>query len=202
MSTCQDRIRETLPEFAHGLLDPSEMARVADHLEICTVCASEVRVLRQLENESIPAPPPWFFSSLPGKVTAQVDARRKRKVRILIPVWAGGFATAAIAVFMLLQPGTVLQFQPDENGYMTSESAGAAYVGLEEELLAVSEVVIDDLEKPLVRDLEVVSEEYISATDLILVGDGYETMDGETIQIFEGILEKMTPKGVRKKVLS
>ncbi len=202
MSVCHDRSVELLPEYVHGLLDPEEMKRIADHLEGCLECASQLRVISQFEDEILPEPPPWFWSSLPGKVTAQVETRRRGKTRILIPVWAGGLAAAAIAVLMLLQPGSEPQHQTDVPDYSVMETAESFPLGLEEEILSLSGMFIDDLDEMLVLDLKDVSDEYIATMDLILEGDGYETMDDETIKVFEDLVEEMTPERVGKRVMS
>jgi len=202
MNRCQDKIRDLLPEFVHGLLEPEEMIQVADHLENCGECALEVSVFRLLQTENIPEPPPWFWTSLAGKVTDQVDARRKRKMRLLVPAWAGGFITAVLALFIFLWPAPVAQLPTDLNEYALVEPGGTSYLGLEEEILSVSGTVIVDLDRPLILDIGTFSEEYMAASDLIPGGDGYETMDEITMRVFEDLLEKMTPEGVRKKVMS
>jgi len=195
MSVCRDRSGELLPEYIHGLLDPEEMKRIADHLENCLECASQLRVISQLEDEILPEPPPWFWTSLPGKVTAQVEARRRGKTRILIPVWAGGLAAAAIAVLMLLQPGSAPQLQTDVPDYSVVETAESFPLGLEEEILSVSGMFVDDLDQTLVLDLGAVSDELIATMDLILEGDDYETMDEETIRVFEDLVEERPWRG-------
>ncbi len=202
MSVCQDRSREMLPEYVHGLLDPEKMKRVADHLEGCPECTLEVRVLRQLAGEILPEPEPWFWSSLPGKVTAQVQAHRRGKARVLIPVWAGGLAAAAIAVLMLLQPGSAPQPPSDAPDYSIVETAESYPLGLEEEILSVSGRFIDDLDQTLGLDLKGVSDDIMITMDLFLEGDGYETMDEETMRVFEGLVEEVIPERVRRKVMS
>ena len=202
MKGCAEKYRDLLPEYTLGLLDPEEMKTVTDHLGSCPECAVQLQVIRQYESEAIPEPPPWFWTSLPGKVTAQVDARRKRKMWVQIPVWAGGLAVAAIAGLMLLQPGPVLQSPVDSPDYSVVETAGAFYVGLEEEVLSVSGMLVEDLDQTLGLDMDDVSDAYIATMDLVLDGDGYETMDEETIRIFEDLVEEMTPEGVRKRVIS
>ncbi len=202
MSVCRDRSGELLPEYIHGLLDPEEMKRIADHLEGCLECASQLRVISQLEDEILPEPPPWFWTSLPGKVTAQVGARRRGKTRILIPVWAGGLAAAAIAVLMLLQPGSAPQIQTDVPDYSVIETTESFPFGLEEEILSVSGMFIDDLDQALVLDFKDVSGDIMVTMDLVLEGDGYETMDEDTIKVFEDLVEEMTPERVRKRVIS
>jgi len=202
MSVCRDSSGELLPEYVHGLLDPEEMARVEDHLKGCFECASEVQVIRSLEDEVLPEPGPWFWTGLPEKVTAEVETRRRVKRRVLIPVWAGGLAVAVIAVLMLLQPGSERQHQTDIPDYSVVETAESFPLGLEEEILSLSGMFIDDLDETLVLDLKDVSDEYIATMDLILEGDGYETMDDETIKVFEDLVEEMTPERVGKRVMS
>ena len=202
MSVCRDRSGELLPEYIHGLLDPEEMKRIADHLEDCPDCALQVRVFSQFEDEILPEPPPWFLASLPGKVTAQVEARRRVKRRVLIPVWAGGLAVAVIAVLMFLQPGSAPQLQIDDTEYSFVETAESFPLGLEEEILSVSGMFIEDLDQTLGLDLVAASDDIMVTMDLILEGDGYETMDEETIRVFEDLVEEMTPERVRKRVIS
>ena len=195
MSVCRDRSGELLPEYVHGLLDQEEMKRITDHLASCMECASEVRVFSQFEDEILPEPPPWFLASLPGKVTAQVEARRRVKRRVLIPVWAGGLAVAVIAVLMFLQPGSAPQLQIDDTEYSVVETAESFPLGLEEEILSVSGMFIEDLDQTLGLDLVAASDEYIATMYLILEGDGYETMDEETIRVFEDLVEERPWRG-------
>jgi hypothetical protein len=191
-----------LLEYVQGLLDQEETKRVTDHLEGCSECASEVRVLMQFEEEVLPEPPPWFWTTLPGKVSAQVEIYRRGKMRLLVPVWVGGLAAAVIAVLMLLQPGSVPQIQTDVPDYSVIETTESFPFGLEEEILSVSGMFIDDLDQALVLDFKGVSDEYIATMDLVLEGDGYETMDKDTIRVFEDLVEEMTPERVRKRVIS
>jgi hypothetical protein len=191
-----------LLEYVQGLLDQEETKRVTDHLEACPECPSEVQVLRQFEEEVLPEPPPWFWTTLPGKVSAQVEIYRRGKMRLLVPVWVGGLAAAVIAVLMLLQPGSVPQIQTDVPDYSVIETTESFPFGLEEEILSVSGMFIDDLDQALVLDFKGVSDEYIATMDLVLEGDGYETMDKDTIRVFEDLVEEMTPERVRKRVIS
>jgi len=202
MKACQDRVRELLPEFVQGTLEPQQMIRVADHLDGCAQCVLEESVLRRLGDEVLPEPPPWFWTSLPGKITSEADARRKRKMRLLVPAWTGGLAAAAIVVVTLLQPATAPGPQTPEPDFSIGGTAGMFPLGLEEEILPVSGMFIDDLDQVFSMDLNSVPDEFLSTPDLILEGDGYETMDEETIQVFEDLIDEMTPEGVGKKVMS
>jgi hypothetical protein len=202
MNVCRDSAGELLPEYVHGLLEPEEMKKVADHLEGCSECASQVQVISLFADEVIPEPGSWFWTSLPGKVTAQIEARRRGKTRVLISVWAGGLAAVVVAALMLLQPGSALQQQTEALDYSVMETADPFPLGVEEEILSVSGMFMDDLEQVFGLDLNVVSEEAVVTMDLIQEGGGYETMDDETIRIFEDLLEEMTPERVGKWVMS
>jgi hypothetical protein len=202
MNVCRDSAGELLPEYVHGLLEPEEMKKVTDHLEGCSECASQVQVINLFADEVIPEPGSWFWTSLPGKVTAQIEARRRGKTRVLISVWAGGLAAVVVAALMLLQPGSALQPQTEALDYSVMETADPFPLGVEEEILSVSGMFMDDLEQVFGLDLNVVSEEAVVTMDLIQEGGGYETMDDETIRIFEDLLEEMTPERVGKWVMS
>jgi hypothetical protein len=149
-----------------------------------------MRVIRLLEDEVLPDPGQWFWTSLPGKVTARVEARRRKKARVWIPVWAGGLAAAVIAVLVLMQPGSTPSLKTDVPDYSIVETAESFPLGLEEEILSLSGVSVDDLDQTLVLDLGAVSEELTATMDLIPEGDGYETMDEETIKVFEDLVEE------------
>lgn len=202
MNTCQSDIKELLPEFVHGLLDPEESEKVTDHLHTCRECVLEVQVLRQLADEVLPEPGPWFFDGLPEKVTAEIEVRRKKKMRMLFPVWAGGVAAAVLAVIIFLMPGTTPDLKTDIPEYASLEVEEVFSLGLEEELLSVTGIFSDDLDQVIGQDLVTVSEDGVFTMSSILEGDVYETMDEETIKVFETLLEEITPGKIRKKVMS
>ena len=202
MSSCRDRSREMLPEYVHGNLEPGVMVEVAQHLGRCRECATEEAVLRELERDAVPEPDPWFYAGLPGKVISEVEARKRRKKRILVPVWAGSAAAAAAVAVMLIMYGSSPRLPVDMEGYSAMGPAGDSFLGLEEEILTASESVFDDLETPLLRDLGPVSEEFIAAADLVPGAGGYEMMDEMTMQIFEDLVEEMTRDRVGKRVTS
>ena len=202
MSVCTDRAAEILPEFVLGVLGPEEVRIVEDHLKICTSCAQEISVLRKLDDEIVPEPADWFFKNLPGKVVAHAKSGKVKVRRSLIPVWAGGFAVAAAAVLILLQPGPRQELDTGNLDYSLAENFEPVPLGIEEEVLAVSGLVMEDLDRILLSDLEAVSPDSVVTMDLDLEEDGYETMDRETMKIFEDLIDTMTPEGVRKKVIS
>jgi len=202
MNTCQSDIKELLPEFVHGLLDPEETEKVTDHLHTCRECVLEVQVLRQLADEVLPDPGPWFFDGLPGKVTAEIEVRRKKKMRMLFPVWAGGVAAAVLAVVIFLMPGAAPDLQKDIPEYASFEVDGIFTLGLEDEILSAPGILSDDLDQVIGQDLGTVSEDDFVTMSSILDGDVYEAMDEETILVFETLLEEMVPGKIRKKVMS
>lgn len=202
MNNCQDSLREVMPEYARGLLDEGDSRRVEEHLKNCPDCASELLIFRQLESRTLREPPPWFFTSLPGKVTARVEAHRRKRARWMIPAWAGGMAAAVIAVLMLLQPRPAPQLENNISDYSLLQTEESLSLGIEEEFLALSAVSIDDLERTLGLDLKSVPDGSMITMDLVPEGDGYESMGEETMKVFEDLLEKMAPEWARKRVTS
>ena len=202
MSNCQDVFREMLPEYARGLLEQNETEGVEEHLKNCTDCASELHIIRQIERQILPEPPPWFFNSLPGKVITEIRVRRRKRMRWMIPAWAGGAAAAVIAILVFLQPGPTPLMEDHVSDYSLVQTQSPLPLGIEEELLSVSGVNIDDLERTLGVELKTVPENSIITMDLIPEGDGYESMGEDTIRFFEDLLENMAPERVRKRVMS
>ena len=202
MSTCRDAIRDLFPDFINANLDPEMEAKVTNHLAACPECDTEVRVLRQLGDEFLPEPAPWFFTSLPGKVTARIEDRRKRKARMLIPAWAGGLALAAIAAVMFLLPGADSQIPTQIPNYSAAQDGASLHLGLEEEILEVSNDFVDDIDRTIAEDLDTVSGDVFVSMNAIFENDVYEIMDEQTIRIFESLVEEMIPENVGKKVMS
>jgi hypothetical protein len=202
MNRCPSGIRELLPEFVHGFLDPEENEEVTDHLQVCRECVLEVQVLRQLADEVLPDPGPWYYDALPGKVTAEIRDRRKRRMRVLIPAWAGGLAAAALAVVIFLLPGTAPDLPTGIPEYASLDAGVGVSMGLEEEILSVKGILLDDLDQVISRDLGTVSEDSFVSMSSVFDGNVYETMDEDTIMVFESLLEEMTPEKIRKKVMS
>lgn len=200
MSFCKDRSADLLPEFVHGLLSSGEETLVEKHLESCPECAREIRVLRELEQEILPEPPRWFWTSLPEKVTARIESSRKRRKRMLIPAWVGGLAAASVIAFMFIVPGPAPQLPTDLMKYEAALSPGPVSLGLEEDIIGVSGTFEEDLEDSL--DLEDTSDIYLYGMEPIREGYGFEMMDENTIGVFEDLLEEMTLEKVGRKVIS
>lgn len=202
MSVCNDRAAKILPEYVLGILGPEEVRIVEDHLKACTSCVQEISVLRKLEDEIVPEPADRFFNDLPGKVVGRVKTRKVKVRRALIPVWAGGLAVAAATVLILLQPGPRQVINTETVDYSLAENFEPIHLGIEEDVLAVSGLVMEDLDRILLSDLEAMTPDSVVTMDLDLEDDGYETMDRVTIRVFEDLIDTMTPERVRKKVIS
>lgn len=202
MNSCRDRCSEQLPEYFLDLLEPEEKKHVADHIIRCPECALEARILKQLNVQAPAEPDPWFFESLPGRVTAEAAQRGRKKRRMLVPLWAGGLAAAALAVFILTGPGPAPYQQAVIVDTGDGGGLGTYYTGLEDEILPVSGPILDDLDRQFVKDLEVLPPEYITSGNLVSEGDGYEMMDDETIRLFEDLVEEMTRDEGRNGVMS
>jgi len=86
-----ETVRESLPEFAAGLLEAERAAAIEGHLGSCADCSEEVRVLTLLR-QARPEPPPLLAAGI-------VQALAARPVRTSRPWW--GLAAAAVAAVAL-----------------------------------------------------------------------------------------------------
>jgi hypothetical protein len=98
MSDCPNiEIRELLPEFMHGMLDPRAHQRVQSHLDVCADCSAELALLQAVKAAGeIQLPTPAIDVS---QVASAIPPYQP-KVRILQQPLrlAAGFLIAAIGI--------------------------------------------------------------------------------------------------------
>jgi len=202
--SCKDfQIRDRLPEYASGTLESDEKERIRIHLAHCARCRDHLEIVTLFSEDHVPEPPPGFWTSLPGRVTA-VGARKPRRVfHLPIPAWAWGLA-AAVLVAVILWPRQSVP--PKVEGEMLAEyylqETGSFSLGIEVEILQVSGLQAADMDRSLDQEIDLSGE----LDDIDPMGDAfhadladlYEGMDGTTIRIFESLIEGMTPKGVER----
>lgn len=85
MSDCADlEIREMLPEYLHGALQPAERARVASHLSSCAECAAELRLLETVRRSHQAAAPAVNVAAIARALPSprRVSPRREWMLRI------------------------------------------------------------------------------------------------------------------------
>ena len=101
-----DEIRQALPAFALGALDPHEHAEVAAHVATCDACAAELaaeeRVAASIGLDATPVTPP---AALRAKVLARVKTEPRSSASVAPAVearaddvrspWYGGWLMAA-----------------------------------------------------------------------------------------------------------
>lgn len=101
-----DEIRQALPAFALGALDPPEQAEVAAHVATCDACAAELaveeRVAANIGLDATPVTPP---AALRARVLARVASEPRPIVAVTPPAvtridhpssrWYGGWLMAA-----------------------------------------------------------------------------------------------------------
>ncbi len=99
-------VKEKIPQWLDGELAVDESASVAEHIEACTICQSEVEFWRELsailkeELGDITAPP-GFASG----VMAQLSGQQKTGMRRLLYSWKRSMAVAA--TFLLMTVGSI-----------------------------------------------------------------------------------------------
>jgi predicted anti-sigma-YlaC factor YlaD len=98
--------REELIDFVEGELSAERTGEIDAHLKTCKECAAYVESLKRtfsvLTEDTVPEPPPGYWTYLPRRVRQQAGAGRRRR-RIL--VFAPGIAALAV-VLMLVWRGT------------------------------------------------------------------------------------------------
>jgi len=203
MKVCTHGAAKLLPEYILGQLDPEAAEMVERHAKNCASCSLEMRLLRKLEKEEIAEPGPWFYESLPARVTAEARTRKKKRVLSLVPAWAAGAAAVLVLVLMFLRigPQTPLKMNALENEYL--QGSDPVSLGLGEEIPPASTpTVLRDLDQIFVKDLEDAPSEALVTENDALENEGYETLDAKTMRVFENMIEDMTPQKARGKVMS
>ncbi len=198
MKRCQDNWIDLLPDFVRGELDRQTLSLVADHVVHCACCAREVQLLESLLEETVPQPPPWFWSSLPGRVTEQ-SRTRSRSFFNPVPAWGAGLAAALVLMLWLFRGPAPMA--PLEGGLDSSDLPVSGYLslGLEEEILSASGLAVADMDRILEEEMALASREELAfPLDTVLEGAAYLMMDQGTVEIFEGLIEEMIPEGMER----
>ncbi len=85
MRFSHEDIKEKLPEYIREGLIPDE---VKAHLRECKECSQEVSLLWTLNKASVPEPGDMFFETLPQKVKASLNEKKKSVFFGLAPAFA------------------------------------------------------------------------------------------------------------------
>jgi hypothetical protein len=196
--TCRNlRVKERLPDFLSGTLSPEEAEKIRDHLALCAECREELDLVKSFASDPCIEPPSHFRVVLPKRDRTYSGLWGRRFALPFSPVWIGGFAAAVLALF-ILGPWRPFPTGVDEGLFdrYLLQPAQPPILGLGEMVLSqpgLQRVEVDrelDREIALTDELEEIFPSVSGFSPALLEG-----MDEETIRIFEGLLDEITPYG-------
>ncbi len=184
-------IVQQLPELLAGKLRGEAAGKLREHLETCSYCAEEFRVLSRLAALEVPGPKEEFFDELPGKVTRDIrEEKTVSRARFRLPAielkWKAGLAAASLAaaallVFMLPKTEPVLVQRPDDNIPPISVA-----MGFETNILTESDYKVSDVSDALEFEVELTEEDLRRITSAFPIGGTeYMDMDADALLLFE-----------------
>ncbi len=190
-------ITQQLPDLLAGNLRGEEAGRLREHLETCSFCAEEYRVLSRLADLEVPEPKAGFFDGLPGKVTRDIrEEKIVSRARFRLPAielnWkvglaASSLAAAALLVFLLPKTEPVLVQKPDDNVPLISVA-----MGFETNILTESDYKISDVSDALEFEVELTEDDLMEITGAFLFGGiEYMDMDADALLLFEEELDSI-----------
>jgi len=200
--SCKDvQIRELFPEYISGRISSAEAERVRSHLENCARCRDELQVVGILSGEHVPEPVPGFWNALPARVTAVIARKPRKNFHLPIPTQAWGLAAAAALVAVIL--GVFPSAPPKvEDGILAEfflTEMESPVLGIEEEILSISGLQVSEVNLSLDGEIDLSGElEDIDVLGGSFPADLYEGMDPTMIQIFEELIEDMSPNGAER----
>jgi anti-sigma-K factor RskA len=110
-------LRDLLPGYALGILNPREERRVRRHVERCPECGEELARLTEVSADlsltvTAADPPPALETRIMNRIEASLSARRfPRRTRAAAPLFSRPALGAAAAVFIVvLAAGNILQW--------------------------------------------------------------------------------------------
>jgi len=80
-----DEIKDRLPGYRGKASMPED---VSEHLDTCPECSEEFSLLASMRNDHPPEPDGMFFETLPQRVSALVQEKKKKKFFGVIPRFA------------------------------------------------------------------------------------------------------------------
>ena len=94
---------EELIDFVEGELSPERAGRIEAHLRTCRECAAYVESLKRtfarLSDDSVPEPPPGYWTYLPQRVRLEAGRRRRRRWALVLAPGAAALAVALMVVW-------------------------------------------------------------------------------------------------------
>jgi hypothetical protein len=184
-------ISQLLPDLLAGKLWEEEAGKLREHLETCSCCAGEFRVLGNLAALEVPEPEAGFFDEMPGKVMRGIrEEKTVSRTLFKLPAidlkWKVGLAAvslaaAALLVFLLPKTEPVLVQNPDDNIPPISVA-----MGFEANILAEGNYRVSDVSDALELDVELTEDDLRKITGAFLIGGvEYMDMDAGALSLFE-----------------
>ncbi len=190
--TCKKKdISLRLPDLLADSLRGEEAGKLREHLETCSCCAEEFRVLSNLSALEVPEPEAGFFDEMPGKVIRSIrEEKTASRPSFRLPAielkWKAGLAAASLAaaallVFLLPGTGPVLVQKPDNNIPPISVA-----MGFETNILIEGDYKVSDVSDALELDVELTEDDLSRTTGAFLIrGIEYLDMDVDALFMFE-----------------
>lgn len=184
-------ISQLLPDLLAGKLREEKAGKLREHLETCSCCAGEFRVLGNLAALEVPEPEAGFFDEMPGKVIRSIrEEKTASRPSFRLPAielkWKAGLAAASLAaaallVFMLPKTEPVLVQRPDDNIPPISVA-----MGFETNILTESDYKVSDVSDALEFEVELTEEDLRRITSAFPIGGTeYMDMDADALLLFE-----------------
>lgn len=159
MNSDHERIREMLPQYVRGAGSAEDNAKIVAHLAVCTDCRDEAALLKDMASQQVPDPGEAYWALLRHEVRRQTRHTadehkpwRKRFFGLLRPVPVAAFALAALVIVL----STVGRDRLQDPEHLFSDPLVVSvldYEYLDEDELAVSEILGEEDESPLVGTL-------------------------------------------------
>ncbi len=197
-----------LPELVLESLSVNEMDEVNDHIALCQMCQEEYEVLLSLKNTEIPDPGDAFWSTLPLKVVKEAKSQGRQKQPGWNPLhlwawWSGlgravqggvAVATVALAVFILLTPGSRPVVNRTVDTVMVASSDPVFSIGSDADLIKVSELDLVKVGQALQLALDqTVYEELFKDGGVSMKTVNLLDMDTDTLGALEHKIDGLLP---------
>lgn len=153
-----DEVRETMPDLATGLTEPSDTMR--EHLQACAPCATQLQEFRQtmaiLDQWEAPEPSPYFDTRLQARLREEKAAEAARGRGWL--AWLLRPAMAMAAALVLAVGVGFWQYDARSKSVTEVRQAAVQTVTPPERGTAVSDLQTLDSDNDLYADFDVLDD--------------------------------------------
>ena len=156
-----EEMRETLPDLAAGLMEPSDTMR--EHLQACAPCAAQLQEFRQtmalMDEWEAPEPSPFFDTRLQARLREEKAAEAARGRGLwawLLRPALGMVAALAVAAGVGIWQHNA--FRTDAGNIALDKQAAVQTAGSAERGTAVSDLQTLDSDNDLYADFDVLDD--------------------------------------------